>query len=69
MDKKSEINKIPFRIKYYLLEWKDKNMEEYLKIHDNIRLHDLNKNQLHELFSYASTKDSALLSKQNDLID
>ena len=58
MDKKTPLDKLPSRIKYYLLDWKDKNMLEYLNKYGSLRLHDLTADQLHGLFSYASTKSS-----------
>ena len=63
MEKKSNLNKLPSRVKYYLLEWKDKNMEEFIKKYGKTRLNELTFDQLHGLFSYATTKDSAKLSR------
>jgi len=63
MEKKTALDTLPSRVKYYLLEWKDKNMNEYLRKYGELRLHDLTLDQLHGLFSYASTKDSALLAR------
>ena len=63
MEKKTALNTLPIRVKYYLLEWKDGNMNEYLKKYGELRLHDLTLEQLHGLFSYATTKDDALLTK------
>jgi hypothetical protein len=58
MEEKTNLQKLPSRIKYYLLEWKDNNMNEYIKKYGKVRLNDLTLEQLHDLFSYASTKDS-----------
>lgn len=63
MEKKTALDTLPSRVKYYLLEWKDKNMDEYLRKYGENRLHDLTLDQLHGLFSYASTKDGALLAR------
>lgn len=63
MEKKTALDNLPSRVKYYLLEWKDQNMNEYLKKYGELRLRDLTADQLHGLFSYASTKDSALLAR------
>ncbi len=60
MSDKTELDKIPSRIKYYLLEWKDQNMEEYVEMY-GARLHDLTNTQLKELFDYATNKDKSLL--------
>jgi len=64
MEKKTYLQKLPNRVKYYLLEWKDSNMNEYIRKYGELRLNDLNPDQLHDLFSYATTKDGALLSKK-----
>lgn len=56
------LDKISSRIKYYLLDWKDENMNEYLRKYGEIRLHDLTLTQLRGLFYYATTKDGILLA-------
>ena len=63
MEKKTNLQKLPDRIKYYLLDWKDKNLNEYLKIYGEIRLNEMSLKQLHDLFSYTTTKDNALFNK------
>lgn len=63
LEKKDALDLIPSRIKYYLLDWKDINMNEYLKKHGELRLRDLTATQLHELFSYVTTKDGAKLAR------
>ncbi len=63
MEKKTNLQKLPSRVKYYLLEWKDSNMNEYLRKYGEVRLNDLTLDQLHGLFSYATTKDGALLAR------
>ena len=63
MEKKTALDNLPSRVKYYLLDWKDKNMDEYMSKYGELRLHDLTADQLHGLFSYVSTKDSALLAR------
>lgn len=63
MEQESSLDKIPSRVKYYLLDWKDTHMDEYLKQYNSRRLRDLNEYELHELFSYATTQDSAALSR------
>jgi len=57
MNKQSEISKLPSRIKYYLLEWKDHNMDEYLHKYGELRLADLDNEQLKALYIYATKKD------------
>ena len=59
----TDLDKLPNRVKYYLLAWKDENMSEYLRLHGDLRLHDLDLDQLHLLFSYITTKDCALLAR------
>jgi len=60
---KTNLQILPNRIKYYLLEWKDSNMNEYIRKYGNLGLNDLTLYQLHGLFSYATTKDGSLLSR------
>jgi hypothetical protein len=63
MEEKTNLDKIPSDIKYYLLGWKDRNMDDYLRKYGDLRLRDLSLDQLHALFSYATTKDGALLAR------
>ena len=49
----SVLNKIPSRVKYYLLDWKDSNMEDYIRMYGEVRLRDLTINDLRNLFKYA----------------
>ena len=63
MEGKTNLQKLPSRVKYYLLEWKDANMAEYIIKYGETKLNDLSLDQLHGLFSYATTKDGALLAR------
>ena len=63
MEEKTNLQKLPSRVKYYLLEWKDCNMDEYIRKYGELRLNDLTLDQLHALFSYATTKDGAELAR------
>jgi hypothetical protein len=63
MEEKTNLDKIPSDIKYYLLGWKDRNKEDYIRKYGELRLRDLTLDQLHALFSYATTKDGALLAR------
>jgi len=63
MEEKTALDEIPSRIKYYLLDWKDRNMDDFIRKYDELRLRDLTADQLHRLFSYATTKDGALLAR------
>jgi len=49
---------LPSRIRYYLLEWKDVNMEKVRDCFDKTRLHDLTKRELVTLFRMATKNDS-----------
>jgi hypothetical protein len=63
MEGVTNLQKLPSRIKYYLLEWKDSNIKEYIRKYGEIRLNDLTLDQLHGLFSYATTKDGAAIAR------
>jgi DNA-binding transcriptional regulator WhiA len=63
MEEKTNLQKLPSRVKYYLLEWKNSNMDEYLRKYGELRLNDLTLDQLHGLFSYATTKDGTELAR------
>jgi len=63
MEEKTTLDKIPSDIKHYLLGWKVRNMGDYLRKYGDLRLRDLSLDQLHALFSYATTKDGALLAR------
>ena len=53
----SNLDKIPSRIKYYLLDYKDNNMNDYLSAYGTKRLHDLSLNEIYDFFKYATQKD------------
>jgi hypothetical protein len=63
MEEKTNLQKLPSRVKYYLLEWKDANMTQYQHKYGTVGLNGLTLDQLHALFSYATTKDGALLAR------
>jgi hypothetical protein len=60
-DKKQYLDLIPQRVKYYLLEWKDKNMDKFIIMFGEKRLRDLDFKQLRSLFDYAVITDSSIL--------
>ena len=64
MDNKA-LNTIPSHIKHYLLEWKDRNLDEFIDKYGVRKLNDFTIDEIHHLFSYATTKDGALLGKIN----
>ncbi len=59
INKTDPVDQIPSRIKYYLLDWKDRNSEEYFEKHGSSRLRDLNHTELLILFQYATIKDTS----------
>jgi hypothetical protein len=63
MDK--ALDTIPSHIKYYLLEWKDRNLDEFIDKYGVRKLNEFTLDEIHNLFSYATTKDGALLGKIN----
>ena len=52
-----DIDKIPSRIRYYLLDYKDKNIEDFQSYFGSKRLHELNTEELKRCFALASAKD------------
>jgi len=60
MEEKTALDQLPSRIKYYLLDWKDKNMNGYIGKY-GVSLRCLTHSQLSELFFHATTKDRELL--------
>ena len=63
MEEKTNLQKLPSRVKYYLLKWKDNNIMVYQRKYGTVGLNGLTLDQLHGLFSYATTKDGALLAR------
>tara|TARA_R100001086_G_scaffold214519_2_gene130574 strand:- start:242 stop:439 length:198 start_codon:yes stop_codon:yes gene_type:complete len=51
------INMDALGVKHYLLEYKDKNMEDFQSQFGFVRLRDLNREQLHGFFVLATRKD------------
>ena len=51
------LDKIRGRIKYYLLEYRDENMNEFISKYGNVRLRDLSIEQLKAYFNYATLND------------
>lgn len=49
-DEGTDFEKLPSKIRYYLLEWKDANMELYLELYGDLRLKDMTTDQLKDLF-------------------
>lgn len=63
MEEKNNLERIPAHIRHYILEWKDRNMEDYLCKYGELKLKDMSMDQLHGLFSCATMKDSVLVSR------
>ena len=55
----SALDLIRSRMKYYLLDWKEQNIEDFIEQFGDIKLRDLSKKQLHQLFIYASARDAS----------
>jgi len=57
----TQLQNFPSRIKYYLLEWKDRHMDKYIELHGKTPLNDLQYGQIVNLFNYATEQDKKLL--------
>jgi hypothetical protein len=57
METETNLDLIPSRIQYYLLDWKERYIEDFISKFGDIKLRDLTNHQLQELFIYATTKD------------
>lgn len=57
---KTDLDKIPSRIKYYLLDWKDRNLDEYIYSYGEKKLNQFTTKELYDLFKYASEKDYSI---------
>ena len=57
------IDKLPSRVRYYLLDWKDRNMDEYLRRYGQLRLSNLTAWQLLGLFRTALKNDVTILER------
>jgi hypothetical protein len=55
-DERSFFN-LPSRIRHYLLEWKNDNLEEYCRKYGELKLIQMTDAQLRVLFHYATEKD------------
>jgi hypothetical protein len=51
------LNKVPSRVKHYLLEYKDKNMEDYQSQFGTKKLNDLTLEEIKQYFVLATSKD------------
>lgn len=60
--KNRPIDNVPSRIKYYLLEWKDRNFETFIERFGNVSLGSLSKEQIKVLFDNATSSDLQLFS-------
>jgi len=61
----SAFNKIPNRVRYYLLDWRDVNINDYQGKYGALGLYELTMSQLEGLFSYATSADSARIAEKN----
>ena len=61
-ESKKPLDAIPSRIKYYLLDWKDRNLETFIERFGNVSLGSLTKEQIKVLFDNATMSDLQLFS-------
>lgn len=59
----NNLDKLPARIKYYLLDWKDNNLEEYTTLLGNRGLHQLSNYELYCLYSKIVEEEKELALK------
>ena len=48
---------IPPRVRYYLMDWKDNHMEEYLEMFPGKRMYDLSIDEIKKLFEHVTEYD------------
>jgi hypothetical protein len=53
----SEFEKLPSRVRHYLLEWKDDHLEAYCSEYGELKLRDMTHDQLQVLFTFASSQE------------
>jgi len=53
----TDLHRLPPRIKYYLLDWKDRYPELYHEMYGDLRLKELDTKQLMSLFVYVTAHD------------
>lgn len=63
MNNSSDFQKLPSRIRHYLLEWKDDHLEVYMKLYGEKKLKDMDRAELKVLFITATTRDIAMVFK------
>lgn len=62
MEEVNNLKKLSSGIWYYLLDWKDRNMSAYVRKYGETKLRELSNEQLHDLFCFATTKDTVFLA-------
>lgn len=60
---KRAIDRIPARIKYYILDWKDNNIDEFISMFGEKRLHELDKDSIINLFKHIVEQELLILNK------
>lgn len=64
MKEERDFDKLPSRIRHYLLEWKDANMEKYCSLYGEEKLTQFTHKELLSLFVFATFDDRlSLLTK------
>jgi len=57
------VDKLESRIRYYLLDFEDKNMDLVEEQFGKLSLREFTTDELHQLFSLATTKDSPSITR------
>jgi hypothetical protein len=60
---KRAIDTIPARIKYYILDWKDNNIDKFISMFGEKRLHELDKDSIINLFKHIVEEELLILNK------
>ena len=60
-------DKMPDRIKYYLLDWKDRNINTFIRKYGKVGLKDLTEDQLQGLFLFATQQDYELIKTKQEI--
>jgi len=55
------IDFVPDRVRYYLLDWKDRNMKAFKEMTGKESLRELNRRQIKDLFNKVASRDSQIL--------
>jgi hypothetical protein len=59
-------NGIPSEKYYFLLEWKDNNMEDFINMYGERRLHDLTTYELNKLYEAIKAEEKLIKNCKNE---